>query len=314
MKSKPFPLLLAIASLIALTAVIFFAWNNPPESPAPDAPVRLRIGYIPIVDCAQIYVAAQRGYFSRERIDVELVALAGGPAIIQALATGAIDIGFANLATIVFYERTAPRLTRLAGGTRMDKTHSEAGLVVLAESSIKHLSDLRGKSIAVNSRRNIVDLAILRATRLAGLTANEINLIELPFKDMETSLRSKRIHAAPLPEPFLSIALKNGDVRNLGDHFILAFGELYSTGYFSMSNSKTVTAEVARRFDAAILSATQDLSRPNAETLEAISAVTKIPRTVLEKTGWPEFVTNIPESAFRQMETWLTEEQLLKLN
>ncbi len=312
MKRTPIILLLVIVSIMTIAVLFWVTGNETTENQTKSAMVRLKVGYIPIVDCSQLYVASQRGYFTAAGLDVELVALAGGPPIIQALSTGAIDIGFANLATIVFYEQTAPRLIRLSGGTRMDKDHSEAGLVVLADSGIEQISDIKGKIVAVNSRRNIVDLAILRAIRLSGLTAKDITFVELPFKDMETALRSKRVDVTPLPEPFLSVALRNGGLRNLGDHFALAFGELFSTGYFSMANSATVTPDVIRKFNAAISNATRDLKSPDDNTFGAISAVTKIPKDVLMLAGRPDFVSEIPESAFIKMQSWLEDESLLK--
>jgi len=312
MKYKAIILVSMIASILAITSEAWATGKQSIDSQASSNTVNLRIGYIPIVDCSQLYIASQLGYFSKAGFDVELVPMAGGPAIIQALSTDAIDIGFANLATVVFYEETAPRLNRLAGGTRMDKDHSEAGLVVLADSGIQTISDLKGKSIAVNSRRNIVDLAVLRAINKYGLSAKDIMLVELPFKDMETAIRSKRVDAATLPEPFLSIALKTGGVRNLGDHFAIAFGEIYSTGYFSIPQSSKVTSDVIEKFNAAMVNATIDLKSPDEKTFAAISTVTKLSKEVVELTGKPEFVSNVPESAFLQMKTWLQEEKLLK--
>lgn len=282
------------------------------ETPPQATPIKLKVGYIPILDCAQIYVASRRGYFSESGLDVELVPMAGGPAIIQALTANAIDVGFANLTTVVFYEITSPRLNRLAGGTLMDKDHSEAGLVVLSEAGITRIADLKGKSIAVNSRRNIVDLAVLRAVKAAGLSAADITLVELPFKDMESALRAKRIDAATLPEPFLSSAMKAAGLRNLGDHFVFAFGKVFSTGYFAAPMSAKVTPDVIRKFEIAISKATSDLKNPSDTTYEAISSVTKIPTEILKISGKPEFVVSVPETAFGQMKVWLEEEGLLE--
>jgi NitT/TauT family transport system substrate-binding protein len=311
MKRKAFIWFLVVAIFGIVAFGLWTVGNRYLVAQQPTATIKVRIGYIPILDCAQLYVASHLGYFVKNGLDVELVPMAGGPAIIQALSSNAIDIGFANLATIVFYEQAAQRLNHLAGGTRMDKNHSEAGLVVLADSGIKQISDLRGKTIAVNSRRNIVDLAILRTIKGSGLSAKDINLIELPFKDMETALRSKRIDAAPFPEPLLSIVLKTGGVTNLGDHFAIAFGEIYSTGYFSMPESEKITSTVIKNFNTAINEATENLNNPSRNTFEAISLVTKLSPETLESTGKPEFVNKIPESAFQQMKTWLVEEELL---
>lgn len=302
-----------IVLLCCLGALVFCQKKEANREPSTsDSEIKLKIGYIPILDCSQIYVASQLGYFAENGLDVELVPLAGGSAIIQALSTDAIDIGFANLTSVVFYEQSSPPLTRLAGGTKMDVNHSEAGLVVLADSGIQSIADLKGKTVAVNSRRNIVDLAVLRAVKSSGLTASDITLIELPFKDMEAALRAKRVDAATLPEPILTSAMKSGGLRNLGDHFAIAFGEVYSTGYFSTPKSTKMTPEVIKKFETAMDKATSDLISPTERTYEAISKVTKLPVDLLRSSGKPEFVVSIPEQAFLQMKTWMEEEGFLK--
>jgi ABC-type nitrate/sulfonate/bicarbonate transport system substrate-binding protein len=144
------------------------------------------------------------------------------------------------------------------------------------------------------------------------LAANDITLVEIPFKDMDAAVRGKKIDAATLPEPILSSAMKTPGLRSLGDHFAIAFGEVYSTGYFSAPRSSKVTPDVAQRFQKAISKATTDLGNPTAKTYEAISVVLKFPIDVVKSSGKPEFVASIPETAFVQMKTWLLEEGMLE--
>lgn len=303
-------LLLTLAAYIVLNNRTDIVSQGPSvKATAPST--KIKIGYIPILDCSQIYVASELGYFSKKGLDVELTPFSSGSAIIQALSSGAIDVGFANLATVVFYEKSSPRLLRLAGGTRMDKNHSEAGLVVSDDAGIVRIADLKGKTIAVNSRRNIVDLALIKAVNTSGLSANDINLVELPFKDMEVAVRARRVDAATLPEPLLSSALKTPGLRNLGDHFVIAFGDVYSTGYFAMQNSSNAKPEVIVKFNAAISEATTELKNPTERTYEAVHAVTKLPTEILKSAGKPEFVVRVPETAFEQMAAWLEEEGFL---
>lgn len=308
--NKTFARGLAVLGVVCLCIVSITSCKRQDTS-QPTSVIKLKIGYIPILDCSQIYVASQHGYFAENGLDVQLVPLASGSAIIQALASDAIDVGFANLTTIVFYEQTSPRLNRVAGGTRMDKTHSEAGLVVSADSGIEKIADLKGKTIAVNSRRNIVDLAVLKAVKTCGLSASDISLVELPFKDMEAAVRAKRIDAATLPEPILSSSMTSSGLRNLGDHFYLAFGEVYSTGYFSTPKSSKMTPEVVKKYEAAISKATTELGNPTEKTFAAISASTKLPVDVLKLSGRPEFVLSVPETAFERMNKWMAEEGFL---
>lgn len=280
------------------------SFRNPPS-------VELNVGYIPITDCAQLYVAQHEGLFEKHGLKVTLVPMAGGATILQSLSSGALDVAFSNLASVVFYERNAGPLHRLGGGTLMNAQFSEAGLVVREESGIEDLAGLRGKTIAVNTLRNIVDLAVVRALRLHGVSSSEFTLVEVPFKDMEVALQGGQVDAATLPEPILSRAVTAGGLKNLGDHFVLAVGEMYSTGYFALPSRLPVLSDDLDRFNAAIYEATPIADAYGPEAIKAIAAVTKIPEEDLRQAGRPKFVENVPDTALEQMRGWLREEGFL---
>lgn len=273
---------------------------------------KIKIGIIPITDCAQVYVAKHTGAFERHGLDVEFVPLAGGATILQALGAGSVDIAFSNLMSVQYYERNVGKLHRLAGGTLMNAEHSEAGLVVRMEVGINSLTDLRGKTIAVNTLRNIVDLAVSRALRNNGISVSDIHLVELPFKDMEIALRGGRIDAATLPEPILSRAMAAGGLKNLGDHFALAFKEMYSTGYFTLPKNISTRKDVFQRFDKAIIEVTSKTNSYNSDVLKAISESTKVSESDLQNSGRPLFVESLPNSAMEQMRDWMIEEGFIE--
>jgi NitT/TauT family transport system substrate-binding protein len=257
-------------------------------------------------------VAKQDGTFERHGLDVEFVPMSGGAAILQALSAGSVDIAFSNLVSVQYYEKNVGKLHQLAGGTLMNAEHSEAGLVVRSETGINNLTDLKGKTIAVNALRNIVDLAVLRALRIRGISSSDIRLVELPFKDMETALRAGRIDAATLPEPILTKALTAGGLKNLGDHFVLAFKEIYSTGYFTLPRNVLNKKDVFQRFDEAIIEVTPKVNSYNSDVLKAISESTKVSESDLRNSGRPLFVKRLPDSAMEQMQGWMREEGFIE--
>lgn len=281
------------------------------SKPLPVGTYSIKVGFIPITDCSQIYVAAQTGISEKHGINIKMVPFAGGAQILQALSTGAIDVAFSNLASVVFYQRNVGDLVQLAGGTLMNKQHSEAGIVVRADSGINNISDLRGKTIAVNTFKNIVDLALLRLLRRQKIQASDVRLVELPFKDMEVALRGGKIDAATLPEPILTRALKGGGLHNLGDHFILAFGEIYSTGYFTTKAAYNKQKSAFDQFNMAIRDATPASNAFDEETLKAVANATSIPIDLLKVSGRARFVKRLPKNAIDRMRAWMSEEGFL---
>lgn len=268
----------------------------------------LKVGIIPITDCAQLYVAQQEGIFEKHGLDVEFVKLPGGAVILQALSAGEVDVAFTNLGSVVYYEKNVAKLKSLAGGTLMNSEYSEAGLVVRADSGINDLEGLKGKTIAVNTFKNIVDLAVRRALRKQGVPPSEVKLVELRFQHMEAALRSGQIDAATFPEPILTKAMASGGLRNLGDHFALAVGEMYATGYFTTSAKFSDHQDAFQRFNKAMRESTSIANAFGPKALDAISKYTNVKVSDLEKSGRARFIEELPATAIGQMSEWMQEE------
>lgn len=76
-------------------------------------------------------------------------------------------------------------------------------LMVQKGSDIRSISDLRGKTVAVPNRYSNQRLLIFRALNDAGMSIDDINLIEMPPPDMPAALYSKSVDAVTSGEPFM---------------------------------------------------------------------------------------------------------------
>ncbi|RAI29070.1 hypothetical protein CH338_28830, partial [Rhodoplanes elegans] len=64
------------------------------------APVKLRIGVIPILGAAPIFVADKEGWLKQAGLDASFTTFESGPNMIQALASGTIDFYIAGVAPL----------------------------------------------------------------------------------------------------------------------------------------------------------------------------------------------------------------------
>ncbi|WP_245431021.1 ABC transporter substrate-binding protein, partial [Rhodoplanes roseus] len=65
------------------------------------APVKLRVGVIPILGAAPIFVADREGWLKAAGLDVSFTTFESGPNMIQALASGTIDVYVAGVAPLI---------------------------------------------------------------------------------------------------------------------------------------------------------------------------------------------------------------------
>ena len=82
-----------IATLVVLAAM---------SLPAVAAPAKLTVGLMPAVDAAPMLLAAERGYFAAEGVEVELVVFASASERQVALQTGAVDGTITDLVAFVY--------------------------------------------------------------------------------------------------------------------------------------------------------------------------------------------------------------------
>jgi len=76
-------------------------------------------------------------------------------------------------------------------------------VMVHKDSQIYRMEDLRGKRIAVPNRYSNQRLIFFRALKNAGMTIDQIQLLEMPPPDMPAALYSKSVDAICSGEPFM---------------------------------------------------------------------------------------------------------------
>ncbi len=77
-------------------------------------------------------------------------------------------------------------------------------VMVRKDSQIYRMQDLRGKRVAVPNRFSNQHLLIFRALRDAGMSANDIEMLEMPPPDMPAALYAKAVDAISSGEPFMA--------------------------------------------------------------------------------------------------------------
>lgn len=90
-------MLAVLAMLLGLLSVPLFAGGSAEnESTDTDSvvPVSLEVGYMPILPVAQVFVMEGEGWTEDAGLDLELIRFQNGPSMVQALASGELDVMF----------------------------------------------------------------------------------------------------------------------------------------------------------------------------------------------------------------------------
>jgi NitT/TauT family transport system substrate-binding protein len=269
MKNKIIIIILAIA-VLGFASYYFINKDKTDVKPTNEI-TKIKVGYIPIADCAQLYIAKDKGYFKENGLDVELIKLAGGAKILEALAGGSIDVAFSNVVSVMLANNAGLDFKAITGGPAVDLNHKETGVLVLKDSDIKSLKDLEGKKIAVNTRKNIVELFVTNYLIKNNVDVSKIEFVEISFPQMFQVLDSKNVDAIASIEPFVTFSTKSGKVTNLGDYFVSVLDKMEISTYNASNKYITSNKEVITNFQKAINQATL-FSKSNTDELKTIIA------------------------------------------
>ncbi len=261
----------------------------PPVAPAPptaDAPPTtpetIRLGYVPVMIYAPLFIAQERGYFAEEGLQVELTPLQGGSDSVVQLAAGNFDVAVGGAGAGLF---NAAR--RGVDFTIVAPMHSErppltSPLVISASraNELTSVADLKGKRVAINATGAATEYWLAQALAKHGLTLDDIQLEVVAFRDVPAALESGSLDASILGEPLATINADQGLVQVLADDFIDGFTATYLYMGAPILNERP---QAARAFLRAYLRATRDLQGDymNEEIAQIIEKYTQVPADVI---------------------------------
>jgi NitT/TauT family transport system substrate-binding protein len=184
---------------------------------APPATKHLRVGEQSIAANTVVFIAADRGYFQQEGLDVELVSFNDASQMIPALATEQIDAaGIAANPAMWNAVARGVSLRVVLDQATFRPGHGTTALLIrkqVYDSGRGHgLADLRGLNIAFTppGKGTTNACAMAPALQRAGASFDDFNIQTLPFPEMLPALANGAVDGAVAAEPFMTRAVQQG--------------------------------------------------------------------------------------------------------
>ena len=267
---------------------------------------KLRVGVIPIADVAPLYLGIKQGFFEEQKLEIEPQLAEGGAAITPAVLSGDFQIGFSNTVSLLIAASKELPVTIISQGVLGGKTEEEAwaDLLVLKDGPIKEPKDLEGKTIAVNTLKNICEVTIRASLAKMGVDDSTLKFTEVPFPDMNAALEAERVDGACVVEPFVSQG-KAGKAKGINPFYVNTAPDLTVATYFTSTQYAEENADVVKRFVTA-MEQSLDYAQSNPDAVrEILTEYTQIP---------PEAAANIKLPQWRKDITLPTVELLSQLS
>ncbi|HEY9280229.1 MAG TPA: ABC transporter substrate-binding protein [Eoetvoesiella sp.] len=172
---------------------------------------KFKVGYLRVMDDAQVIAAYEGGYYQKHGLDVELVEFKSGTDLIKAIVGGQLDTGVLGFTNAASWSSKGADL-KVVGGAQ----HGFHAIVVRDDTGIKNVADLKGRTLASQKEGSTAD-TVLKGVVLknAGLTPDELTIMGVSPQVAVQSLVGKRVDAAFLFEPQASIAQLIAPVKQI---------------------------------------------------------------------------------------------------
>ena len=174
---------------------------------AQSAVKEIRIGY---QKTGVLVVAKGLGFldqrFAKDGISVKWVEFSFGPPLLEALNAGSLDYGYTGDSPPIFAQ--AARANLLYVGAIPARGYGQ-GIIVLPNSPIKTLADLKGKKVGVAKASSAHNL-LIAALETQNLSIKDVEVAYLAPADAAAAFATGAIDAWSIWDPFFAIAEQQG--------------------------------------------------------------------------------------------------------
>ncbi|MES2402202.1 MAG: sulfonate ABC transporter substrate-binding protein [Pseudomonadota bacterium] len=194
----PFQLRRRFLKIAATTAGLWGLGLGGAKAQIGKAPEQLRIGYQK--SAVNLVILKQQGALEKlfPNTKITWAEFPAGPQLLEALSVGSLEFGLTGDSPPVFAQAAGKDL--LYVGAEPPKPDSSA-VLVLNDSPIKKLPDLKGKKIALQ-KGSSAHYLLVRAVEKAGLTWSDIQPVYLAPADARAAFERRSVDAWAIWDPF----------------------------------------------------------------------------------------------------------------
>jgi ABC-type nitrate/sulfonate/bicarbonate transport system substrate-binding protein len=199
-----------VALLFAVTAVLVAGCGDDDDGGG-EGPVAVSVSDTAGVPSAFLEYGVQEGFFRKRGLDVTVQPSQGGATVVPAVVSGDVDIGGSNLVSVLLAQGKDIPVKIVAPGTFVDGRKDFSAIVVAKDSDIREPKDLEGRTLAVNTLKNVAEVTARESLERQGVDTSKIELTEVDFPDMTAAVEQGRVDAAFAIEPFVTQATAAGN-------------------------------------------------------------------------------------------------------
>jgi NitT/TauT family transport system substrate-binding protein len=233
------------------------------DSGESSGPTKVRVQDTAGVPSAFLEYGVKQGYFKNHNLAVQVKPSQGGATVVPAVVSGkGVDIGGSNLVSVILAQSKRIPVKVIAPGTFVQTARDRdfSAIIVKGDSPIRSPKDLEGKTLAVNTLKNVAELTAKASLAKKGVDVSKLKLTEVDFPDMVGAVDKGRVDAAFAIEPFVTLGLKAGE-RVVDSPYVGTRPGLQIGCYFTSDQYLKKNGDAVRRFQQGVADTAASISK-----------------------------------------------------
>jgi len=283
------------------------------KNTSPGGTTTLKVGIIPIVDVAPLYLGQKKGFYSKRGLKLSVSLAQGGAAIVPGVTSGQFQFGFSNMTSLMVAQSNSVPVEAIANGVASTGVAGKdfGAIVVKKGSSITSAKQLEGKKVAVNTLKNINETATRASVRKAGGDPDKVKFVELAFDQMPAALAKGQIDAATAVEPALA-TMKSTGATEIASPLVDVAPDLTVAMYFTSAQYAQKNPDIVKKFQEATAESLAYADAHPDEVRQIVTTYTQIPAAVLAKVTLPKWPAEANRSSIEALEKLGQQDGLFK--
>jgi NitT/TauT family transport system substrate-binding protein len=236
-------------------------------------------------DVKSVYYGIRSGIFARNGLSVDVIPVANGAAALASLVGGSTQVALTSDLPIFQGHVRGIGFTIVVPAEWYISDAATAGtLLVKKDSPIQSGRDLTGKTVAVQSLRDLNYAGLMTWIDATGGDSRSVKAVELPLPAVVAAIDDGRVDAGSVQTPFLQEGLASGKVRVLAKTYDAIAKQFEAAVFVSMADYVGANRDAMMRFVRGMHEAVVYTNAHPAELTDLVASFTKMDRALVAKT------------------------------
>ncbi|HEY5349166.1 MAG TPA: ABC transporter substrate-binding protein [Candidatus Lustribacter sp.] len=164
-----------------------------------------------------LFIGIDQGYFAAEGIDVKPVFFRSGAELVPALSTGQIDVATTSPGAALFNAMALGVNATIVADywtSNKDVPSGDSAYIMVRKDLAPYGTfkprDAKNLTMAVTARGQMTELFADAYLASAGVSRNDVNIVDMPLPDMNAALQNHAIDLASTIDPYATMLVSQG--------------------------------------------------------------------------------------------------------